>query len=170
MALFKEKLKDIKAFIFDVDGVLAESQTQLHPSGDMMRTMNTKDGYALCHAVKEKFPIAIITGARSESIRGRFAYLGIDDVFLDSKNKLDDMKIFLLKYKLDPASVLYMGDDLPDITPMKRVGLPACPNDAAEEVQGISEYISNYPGGRGCVRDVIEQVMRAQGRWYNNDY
>ena len=169
MGLFKEELRSIRAFIFDVDGVLAESRIILHPSGDMMRTMNTKDGFALFHAVKEKFPIAIISGAKSLSIRERFAILGINDVFLDSKDKVEDMKVFLAKYQLEPRDILYMGDDIPDISAMMKVGLPTCPYDAAEEVQGISHYISNLSGGRGCVRDVIEQVLRAQGKWFTKE-
>ncbi len=169
MGLFKEELRSIKAFVFDVDGVLAESQVMLHPSGDMMRIMNTKDGLALFYAVKENFPVAIITGAKSPSIRERFESLGIHDVFLDSRNKLKDMNIFLTKYQLEPAAVLYMGDDIPDISAMKEIGLPTCPNDAAEEVQNISKYISNLPGGHGCVRDVIEQVLRSQGKWFKKE-
>jgi len=166
MGLFKEDLRNIRAFVFDVDGVLAESQTILHPSGDMMRTMNTKDGFALFHAVKNDFPIAIISGAKSLSIRKRFASIGIQDIFLDSTNKLEHLGIFLAKYNLDPSTVLYMGDDIPDIDAMMMVGLPTCPNDAVEEVQSISKYISNLPGGHGCVRDIVEQVLRSQGKWF----
>ena len=165
MGLFKEELRKIKAFVFDVDGVLAESQVILDPSGDMMRTMNTKDGYAMYKAVKEGFPIAIISGAKSPSIRARFATLGINDVFLDSRNKLVDLEKFLSKTGLDSSFVLYMGDDIPDIGPMRKIGLPTCPNDAVEEVQSISKYISNLAGGKGCVRDIIEQVLRSQGKW-----
>jgi 3-deoxy-D-manno-octulosonate 8-phosphate phosphatase (KDO 8-P phosphatase) len=165
MGLFKEELRSIKAFVFDVDGVLAESRVVLHPSGDMMRTMNTKDGYAMYKAMKEGFPIAIISGAKSPSIIGRFFNLGIEDVYLDSKNKSIDLDDFLSKYDLDASFVLYMGDDIPDIAPMREVGLPTCPNDAVEEVQGISKYISNLSGGKGCVRDIVEQVLRAQGKW-----
>ena len=165
MGLFKEELRSIRGFVFDVDGVLADSQVILHPSGDMMRTMNTKDGFAMYRAVKEKFPVAIISGAKSESIIERFAGLGITDVYVDSKDKTKDLQKFMSDYKLDPSSILYMGDDIPDIPPMKMVGLPTCPNDAVEEVQGISKYISNLSGGKGCVRDIIEQVLRAQGKW-----
>lgn len=169
MALFKEELRSIQAFIFDVDGVLAESRTILHPSGDMMRTMNTKDGFALYHAVKQGFPIAIITGAKSKSIIGRFSTLGIDDVYLNSDDKVRDMDIFFSKFDLNPEHVLYMGDDIPDLAPMRIVGLPTCPRDAAEEIQSISKYISNLQGGQGCVRDVIEQVLRAQGKWFKKE-
>ncbi len=169
MGLFKEELRNIRAFVFDVDGVLAENQILLHASGDMMRTMNTKDGFALFHAVKNNFPIAIISGAKSLSIRERFASLGITDVFLDSKDKVKDLSVFLSKYNLDPSTVLYMGDDIPDIGAMRSIGLPTCPNDAAEEVQSISKYISNLPGGHGCVRDIVEQVLRAQGKWFKID-
>ncbi len=165
MGLFKEELRSVRGFVFDVDGVLADSQVILHPSGDMMRTMNTKDGFAMYRAVKEKFPIAIISGAKSKTIIERFEGLGITDVYVDSKDKTKDLQNFLSDYKLDPSSILYMGDDIPDIPAMKMIGLPTCPNDAVEEVQSISKYISNLPGGKGCVRDIIEQVLRAQGKW-----
>lgn len=168
MGLFKEELNNIRAFVFDIDGVLAESQVVLHPSGDLMRTMNTKDGYAMMRAVEEGFPVCVISGARSRSLIDRFTALGISEIYLDSKDKVKDLYEFTGRYSIDLKSVLYMGDDLPDIAAMRIVGMPTCPLDAAEEVQGISDYISNYPGGHGCVRDIIEQVLRAQGKWYKN--
>jgi 3-deoxy-D-manno-octulosonate 8-phosphate phosphatase (KDO 8-P phosphatase) len=169
MGLFKEKLRIIEAFVFDVDGVLAENIIHLHPSGDLMRTMNTRDGYAMVRALDSGFPIAIISGARSTSIISRFESLGITDIYLNSSNKIEHLEDFIARHNLKRENILYMGDDIPDIEPMKAVGLPTCPNDAAEEVQGISEYISNFPGGRGCVRDIIEQVLRAQGKWLNKE-
>jgi len=167
MGLFKEKLRGIKAFVFDVDGVLAENLVRLHPSGDLMRTMNTRDGYAMVKAIKSGFPIGIISGAKSPSIITRFESMGVNDIYLNSSNKLEHLFDFMSVHKIKAEDLLYMGDDIPDIEAMKAVGLPTCPNDAAEEVQGISEYISNFPGGRGCVRDIIEQVLRAQGKWLN---
>ena len=165
MSFFKEELKKIKAFAFDVDGVLARSEMVLHPSGDLMRSMNSKDGFALHFAVQAGYPVAIITGARSESIRVRFNFLGISDVYLDSTHKWSDLLRFIDKYHISASEVLYMGDDLPDYDVMSRVGLPTCPNDAVSEIQSVSRYISSLPGGEGCVRDVIEQVLRAQHQW-----
>jgi 3-deoxy-D-manno-octulosonate 8-phosphate phosphatase (KDO 8-P phosphatase) len=165
MSFFKEDLKNIKAFVFDVDGVISSNQVVLHPSGDMMRTVNTRDGFAMKAAIEAGFKIAIITGARSESLRGRFHDLGTDDIFLGSFNKIDDLNLFVSKYHLDVSQVLYMGDDVPDLGPLKAVGMPTCPNDATNEVLAVSRYISNYAGGQGCVRDVIEQVLRTQGLW-----
>lgn len=165
MRFFKEDLRNIKAFVFDVDGVISANQVILHASGDMMRTVNTRDGFAMKTAIDAGFKVAIITGARSESLKGRFRDLGTEDVFLGSLDKIADLKIFVAKYKLQLSEVLYMGDDIPDLGAMKLVGMPTCPNDATNEVQTISRYISNHPGGHGCVRDVIEQVLRTQGYW-----
>lgn len=165
MPFFKEQLTDIRSFIFDVDGVLADARVVLHPSGDLMRSMNTKDGYAIQEAVRAGYSVGIISGAKSESIRKRFKGLGVASVFLDSKNKLADFEQFLKEQNLESREVLYMGDDLPDIQAMKKAGLATCPADAVQEVQAISAYVSDYGGGAGCVRDVIEQVMRAQKKW-----
>lgn len=165
MAHFKTLLKHVKAFIFDVDGVMSGSYVFLHPSGDMMRSMNIKDGYALGKAVRLGYPIGIISGAASESIRIRFNNLGIDDVYLKSYEKMPDFEHFCSKYALKPEDIMYMGDDLPDIDIMKKVGLPVCPADAADEIKNVSLYISAKKGGRGCVRDVIEQVLKSQEKW-----
>ncbi len=162
---FKEKLKDIKAFVFDVDGVFS-TNVLLHPDGGMLRTMNTKDGYALHYAVnKMGFLAGIITGGYSESVKDRFHGLGITDVYIKSTNKFDDFEDFIYKYDLKPEQVVYMGDDIPDYEVMKVSGIPTCPADAAEEIKAISVYISDKKGGDGCVRDIIEQVLRAQGKW-----
>lgn len=165
MSFFKEDLRNIRAFIFDVDGVISANQVILHASGDLMRSVNTRDGFAIKTAIESGFKVGIITGARSESLRGRFKDLGTDDVFLGSVNKIVDLHSFVSKYQLELNQVLYMGDDVPDLDSMKVVGMPTCPNDATSEVQAVSRYISNYPGGYGCVRDVIEQVLRTQGLW-----
>ena len=166
---FKEGLKHIKAFAFDVDGVLASPLVYLHPGGELIRSMNTKDGYALQYAVKRGYPIAIITGGTSKSVGERFRGLGITDIYLGSGYKPDDFNDFIFKYDLKPQEVLYMGDDLPDYLVMQEVGFPTCPSDAVEEIKSISTYISDKAGGEGCVRDVIEQVMRLQGRWMEPD-
>lgn len=169
MSNFKEDMIKVKAFIFDVDGVFASSKVILHPSGDMMRTMNIKDGYAVFYALKKDYIIGIISGGTSESVRTRFAKLGVTDIYLGSHNKSEDYADFLMKYRLQPDNILYMGDDLPDYEVMKKVGVPTCPSDAAEEIKAISAYISDKAGGEGCVRDVIEQVLRLQGKWMDGD-
>jgi 3-deoxy-D-manno-octulosonate 8-phosphate phosphatase (KDO 8-P phosphatase) len=137
----------------------------LHPGGDMMRSVNTRDGFAIKTAIESGFKVAIITGARSESLKGRFRDLGTEDVYLGSLNKIRDLQAFVAKYHLDLKQVLYMGDDVPDLVAMRAVGMPTCPSDATNEVQSVSRYISDLPGGQGCVRDVIEQVLRTQGFW-----
>jgi len=165
MTNFKEVLQKVKAFAFDVDGVLSSPEVYLHPTGELMRSMNTKDGYALQYAVKRGYPIAIITGGNTESVALRFRGLGITDIYLASSHKTDDFNDFLFKYNLTSEEVLYMGDDLPDYEVMKKVGVPCCPADAVEEIKSLSHYISPFGGGMGCVRDVIEQVLRLHGRW-----
>lgn len=165
MTNFKEGLKIVKAFAFDVDGVLSSPEVYLHPGGELMRSMNTKDGYALQHAVKRGYPIAIITGGKTEAVGERFRGLGITDIYLGSSCKIDDYKDFLFKYGLKDEEVLYMGDDLPDYEVMKKVGVPCCPSDAVEEIKSVADYISPFSGGKGCARDVIEQVLRLHGRW-----
>lgn len=169
MTNFKEGLQKVKAFVFDVDGVLSSPEVYLHPSGELMRSMNTKDGYALQHAVKRGYPIAIITGGKTESVADRFRGLGITDIYLGSFNKIDDFNDFLLKYKLQKKEILYMGDDLPDFEVLKNVGVPCCPSDAVEEIKSVAHYISPFAGGRGCARDVIEQVLRLHGRWMDSE-
>jgi 3-deoxy-D-manno-octulosonate 8-phosphate phosphatase (KDO 8-P phosphatase) len=162
---FKERLKDIKAFVFDVDGVFSNNVI-LSTDGDLMRFMNVKDGFAVKTAIQKGFIVAIITGGNSVSVKQRFNLLGVTDIYLSSSDKVDDYKDFYMKYNLKPEEILYMGDDIPDYEPMKMSGLATCPADAVEEIQGISHYISDREGGEGCVRDVIEQVMRAQGKWF----
>ena len=166
---FKEELGHVKAFVFDVDGVLSNAKIILHPEHHLMRTMNIKDGFALQYAVRKGYPIGIITGGNSKVVESRFKNLGITDIYLSSKNKQHDLTDFLSRYDLKPENVLYMGDDLPDYFVMKDVGFPTCPSDAVEEIKSVSVYISDKAGGEGCVRDVIEQVLRLQGRWMESD-
>lgn len=165
MSNFKEELRKVKAFIFDVDGVLSESRIYLHPGGEPMRSINIKDGFAIQYAIRKGYPVCIITGGNSQSVESRYRYLGVSDIYLRSKNKLDDLKDFLAKYDFASENVLYMGDDLPDYSVMQEVGFPTCPADAVEEIKSISLYISDKSGGEGCVRDVIEQVLRLHGKW-----
>lgn len=165
MANFKEDLRNIKAFVFDVDGVFTDEKIYLVPGGEFVRAVNIKDGYAVNYALKQGYIIGIISGGDSQAIKKRFQYLGITDIYMDSKDKINDFEDFYFKYGLKPEEILYMGDDLPDYEVMKVAGLPTCPADAAEEIKSVSKYISTFPGGKGCVRDVIEQVLRLQGKW-----
>lgn len=169
MSNFKEELRKVKAFVFDVDGVLSRSEILLHPTGELMRSMNIKDGFALQYAIKKGYIIGIITGGNSESVKIRFQNLGIKDIYLKSYVKMNDFDDFIKKHELDPGEILYMGDDLPDYNVMKRVGFPTCPSDAVEEIKSISKYISDKPGGEGCVRDIVEQVLRLHGNWMDKD-
>lgn len=158
-------LNKIKALVFDVDGVLSRQTINLDSSGEPARTVNTKDGYALQHAVKQGMKLAIITGARTESVKIRYSKLGIEDIFLAAQVKIDIFKKWAEKNNLKLEEILYMGDDIPDFEIMQITGCPCCPSDAVAEIKEISKYISNHAGGEGCVRDVIETVMRVQGKW-----
>ncbi len=162
---FKTKLKGVKTFIFDVDGVLTDNTVTLLPDGEQVRTMNIKDGFALQLAIKKGYKIAIISGGKSEMVRKRLNGLGIFDVYLGASDKIEQFNEYILTYNLNPEEILYMGDDVPDYDVMKRIGVPTCPNDAVQEIKGISIYVSDKKGGEGCVRDVIEQVMKVQGAW-----
>ena len=163
--MFKEELQKIKALVFDVDGVLSANCIPLHPSGEPMRMINIKDGYAMQLAVKRGYRLAIITGGKTESIRKRFEGLGIEDVYMAASYKMAQFEEFLQKRDLKASEVLYMGDDIPYYEVMKICGFPCCPADAAPEIKAISRYISPINGGYGCGRDVIEQVMKANGDW-----
>lgn len=158
-------LKKIKAMVFDVDGVLSRQTINLDASGEPARTVNTKDGYALQYAVKQGLKLAIITGARTEAIKVRYNKLGITDIYLAAKVKIDIFNDWMRANNLTPEEIIYMGDDIPDFEIMNVVGCPCCPCDAVVEIKEISKYISPYAGGEGCVRDVVETVMRAQGKW-----
>ncbi len=158
-------LNKIKALVFDVDGVLSRQTINLDSSGEPARTVNTKDGYALQHAVKQGMKLAIITGTRTESVKIRYSKLGIEDIFLAAQVKIDIFKKWAEKNNLKLEEILYMGDDIPDFEIMQITGCPCCPSDAVAEIKEISKYISNHAGGEGCVRDVIETVMRVQGKW-----
>lgn len=161
-------LNKIKAFAFDVDGVLSPSTIPMHISGEPLRMVNIKDGYAIQLAVKMGFPIAIITGGNTEAVRKRFEGLGVKDIFLGASAKLPIYESWLKKYQLCDEEVLYMGDDIPDIEIMRRVGLAVAPRDAAVDILEIAHYISAFDGGMGCAREVIEQVLRAQNKWMSD--
>ena len=169
MSTINYDLKKIKAIAFDVDGVLSADIIPLHTSGEPMRTVNIKDGYAIQLAVKKGLHIAIITGGKTEAVRKRFAGLGVQDLYLGSAVKIHDYRNFRDKHGLKDEEILYMGDDIPDMEVMQECGLPCCPKDAAPEVKSRARYISHAAGGYGCGRDVVEQVMKAQGKWMADD-
>jgi len=165
MTNFKEDLMLVKAFAFDVDGVLSSDTIPMHPNGEPMRMANIKDGFALQKAAKLGYPIAIITGGNTESVRKRYESLGIKDIYMAASQKMIQLKDWMEKRDLLPENILYMGDDLPDAGVMRTVGIPVCPADAVEEIKSLCKYISDRNGGAGCVRDVVEQVLRAHGKW-----
>lgn len=158
-------LKKIRALAFDVDGVLSTNNVILLEGGQPCRTANIKDGYALQLAIKRGIDIAIITGGKSEAVRVRYEGLGIKHVFLGVSVKIKKYEEWLQENHLTDEEVLYMGDDIPDYEVMRRCGCACCPADAAEEIKQIATYVSPREGGMGCARDVIEQVLRAQGKW-----
>lgn len=162
-------LTKIKALAFDVDGVLSAETITMDANGVPLRTVNIKDGYAIQLAVKMGLHIAIITGAKVDAVRVRYQGLGVPDVHLGCSVKMPVYESFLQKYGLTDEEVLYMGDDIPDLEVMRRCGCPCCPADAATEVISASIYISHLRGGYGCGRDVVEQVLRAQGKWLSDE-
>lgn len=162
-------LNKIKAFIFDVDGVLSSSRITLAADGDPMRTVNIKDGYALQLAVKKGFEVGIITGGYTEAVRTRYERLGIRHIYMRSSVKLRDYEDFLMLTCLKDEEVMYCGDDVPDYEVMKRAGLPVAPADAAPEIRQLAKYISPLNGGDGVARDIIEQTMKIQGLWMTDE-
>ncbi|MFZ4523444.1 MAG: KdsC family phosphatase [Bacteroidales bacterium] len=169
MANYKEHLKNISTFIFDYDGVLTDGSIITTNEGEAYRVSNVKDGYALQLAHKKGYRVAVISGAKSESMMHRMRALQISDVFLGIEKKLVTYRQYLKDNNLAPDQVLYMGDDIPDYEVMQEAGISACPADAAEEIKSVATYISHFNGGKGCVRDVIEQVLKVQGKWMNDD-
>lgn len=162
---YKEKLKDIRAFVFDVDGVFTDGSVYLLPDGHMSRVMNVLDGLAVVKAVKENYFIGVITGGDDPMVKNRIEYLGIKDYYPKSSIKVNDYQHFKVKYSLTDDQILTMGDDVPDIEMMKFSAISTCPKNAMPDVKLISDYISPIEGGKGAVRDVIEQVMKVQGTW-----
>ena len=166
---YKERLKNIKAFVFDVDGVFTDGSVYLLPGGNMCRVMNVLDGYAVVKALKQDFKIGVITGGNDEMVKHRIEYLGIKDYYAKSHNKKVDYEDFKSKYSLTDDQILIMGDDLPDIPMMESCAISCAPINAVPEVKAISDYISNIEGGKGAVRDVVEQVMKVQGKWLEDN-
>lgn len=165
---YKEIMKDITTFVFDVDGVLTDGSVFISNQGDMLRSMNIRDGYALKSAVDCGYNVCIISGGSNEGVRVRLRNLGITDIHLGTIDKVATFDEYSHLYNINPDQVLYMGDDIPDYQVMKLVGLPTCPQDASPEIKAISNYISHKNGGKGAVRDVIEQVMKVQNKWMGN--
>jgi 3-deoxy-D-manno-octulosonate 8-phosphate phosphatase (KDO 8-P phosphatase) len=169
MTNYKPLLRNINTFIFDYDGVLSDGSIITLDDGEAYRTTNVKDGYALQLAVKKGYRVAIISGAKADSMIKRLKALQIKDVFLGIDHKLGVFDKYLSDNDLKAEQVLYMGDDIPDYEIMLRAGIATCPADAAEEIRKVAIYISHASGGKGCVRDVIEQVLKIQGKWMNDD-
>lgn len=162
-------LKKIRGFAFDVDGVLSPSTIPMSEAGEPMRMVNIKDGYALQLAVKKGYHIAIITGGKTESVRFRYEALGIKDIFLGAAHKIDIFRMWMLRCGLSPEETLYMGDDIPDLKCMHEAGLACAPADACHEILASAHYVSRINGGYGCGRDVIEQVLKANGDWLSDE-
>lgn len=163
---YKEIMNSITSFIFDVDGVLTDGTVHVSPTGEMLREMNIRDGFALKAAVESGYHVCIISGGSNEGVSIRLRNLGITDIHLGSPNKVETFKEYIELYNIEAENVLYMGDDIPDYHVMQLVGLPTCPQDASPEIKAISKYISHKNGGKGAVREVIEQVMKVQEKWH----
>jgi len=164
-----EKLKSVSTFIFDIDGVLTAGNVLVTEEGHMLRTVNIKDGYALQHAVKQGYNIAIISGGSSEGMLQRFRGLGIKEIYLGQKNKVAAFEKVCLDFGVTADDVAYMGDDMPDFPVLKLAGLPCCPADAAEDIKEICKYVSPVNGGLGCARELLERAMKIQNNWWNEE-
>jgi 3-deoxy-D-manno-octulosonate 8-phosphate phosphatase (KDO 8-P phosphatase) len=168
MGNFKEDIARVEAFVFDVDGVMTDGGIIPTPDGDFIRRYYAKDGYAMACAIREGYKVCIISGGRGAMLENRLKMLGVTRMYLDCMDKVAAIEEFLADYNLDRENVIYMGDDIPDLECMRVVGIPVCPADAAMEVVEASRYVSEYDGGRGAVRDIVEQVLRVQGKWAKN--
>jgi 3-deoxy-D-manno-octulosonate 8-phosphate phosphatase (KDO 8-P phosphatase) len=162
---YKEYLEHITTFIFDIDGVLTDASLVVTTTGELLRTMNVRDGFALKFAINAGFNIAIISAGTNEGVKIRLEGLGIKNVYLGEHIKINKFEEYIKTNHIKPENVLYMGDDIPDYPVMKLVGLPCCPQDAVPEIKGIAKYISHKKGGKEAARDVIEQVLKVQGKW-----
>jgi 3-deoxy-D-manno-octulosonate 8-phosphate phosphatase (KDO 8-P phosphatase) len=161
---FKQRLNKVTTFIFDVDGVISGEKVYFFDDKPI-KSFNLKDGYAIQLALKKGYRICIISGSRSEALKERLAKLGVENLYFMQHDKLACYKDFIYENNLKDDEIIYMGDDLPDWEVMNRVGVPVCPLDASPEIKQISVYVSRRKGGEACVRDIIEQVMRCQGKW-----
>ena len=165
---YKEYLSDITTFVFDVDGVFTDGTVLITTEGELLRKMSVKDGYAVKTAISKGYNVCIITGGTNQGVKERLKGLGVTDFYMGAHYKEEPLKEYMDMYNLSPENILYMGDDMPDIPPMQLVGLPTCPQNAVPEVKMNAKYISHIHGGEGCVRDVIEQVLRVRGDWNDN--
>ena len=165
MGNFKEDIARIEAMVFDVDGVMTDGRIIPTAEGDFIRCYNCKDGYALAYAIRHGYRVCVITGGYGKILERRLRMLGMQDFYIDCMDKITTLREYMKKYDLQPENVLYMGDDIPDLECMREVGMPVCPADSAPEVIECSRYISEFEGGRGAVRDIVEQVLRARGDW-----
>lgn len=169
MTNFKEDLTRVKAFVFDIDGVMSLQTISLNTFGVPNRTVNLRDGYAIQLAVKKGYRVGIISGSNAKEYIRRLKGLGVSDIYLNSRAKTEHFSDFCRKHEIQPSDVMYMGDDIPDYGVMKLAGVPVCPADADSEIRKVASYISDKRGGEGCVRDVIEQVLRLHNNWMDND-
>ena len=165
MGNFKEDIARVEAMIFDVDGVMTDGRIIPTAEGDFIRCYNCKDGYALAYAIRHGYRVCVITGGYGKILERRLRMLGMQDYYIDCMDKISTLREYMKKYNLNPENVLYMGDDIPDLECMREVGMPVCPADSAPEVIECSRYVSEFEGGRGAVRDIVEQVLRARGDW-----
>lgn len=166
---YRQKLSQINTFVFDFDGVLSDGKIWVMPDGDQVRATNAKDGYAIQYALKKGFRVIIISGGTSETMRLRYKNFHGIEIHLQVSDKMKVFNECLQKHRVNPEQVLMMGDDIPDYKIMRLSGVKCCPADAAEEIKQLADYVSYQKGGEGCVRDVIEQVLKAQDRWLEND-
>lgn len=169
MKNYREKLHRITTFIFDFDGVLSDGKVYVLPDGDQIRNTDVKDGYAIHYAMKLGYRMAIISGGYSETMRLRYSNFPGMEIYLKVGDKVAVFNEYLAKHQISAEEVLYVGDDIPDYKLMQMVGVKCCPSDAAEEIKQIADYISHRRGGDGCVRDVIEQTIKAHGKWMGDD-
>ncbi len=166
---YEEILKNVTTFIFDYDGVMTDGTVYMDSNGDPLRTSNVKDGYAIQLASKLGYHLAVISGAVVTNITKRLNMLGVHDVYIGIPDKVVKLEEYMALYGLKPEQIVYVGDDIPDIPVMRRVGVAACPADAAPEIRQICHFVSDRPGGKGCVRDIIEQTLKVQGKWMTAD-
>jgi 3-deoxy-D-manno-octulosonate 8-phosphate phosphatase (KDO 8-P phosphatase) len=166
---YKEHLVNITTLIFDIDGVFTDGMVHVMPDGQLIRKLSVKDSYAVQYALKKGYRIAIITGGNSMAVHDSLQRLGVKHIYLESRNKEEVFDRFVSKYNLRLSEILYMGDDIPDFKVMEKVGVATCPADASEEIKSISDYVSHRKGGEGCVRDIVEQTLRVQEKWFDND-
>jgi 3-deoxy-D-manno-octulosonate 8-phosphate phosphatase (KDO 8-P phosphatase) len=168
---FLDKLNNIQNFVFDIDGVFTDGSVLVQDDGSLLRIMNTKDGLALKHAAAQGYNIYVISGGKSLGVFYRLESLGVkrENIFFDCHDKLALLKQLVEELELDLSKTAYMGDDIPDYGPMCYVHLPCCPADAIPEIRSVAQYVSPLDGGKGCVRDLLEKVMKVQGKWFNTD-